>query len=380
MEESVRLGRLAGIPIGMNWSVLLTIWLLSWSLAGGELPASSPGYSPAQYWVAGVAAAVVFLASLLAHELGHALVARAHGVRVERITLWLFGGVARLGGEAATPAAELRIAVAGPAVSVGLAVVFGGVALSLRPFGAPGLLIDTAAWLATINVVLAVFNLVPAAPLDGGRLLRAALWHHHGDRLKASVSASNAGRGFAFVLISFGLVLFALGGGLGGLWLTFMGWFLLNAAGAERTDALLRGGLAGVRLRDIMTSDPIVAPEALSVSAFIEQYVMRHRCSAFPLVGHDGAVTGLVTLSDLKGVPAERRGAVAVRDVAHPLSEVAIGGPDDAITDILSRLGAEREGRVLVFAGGALVGIISPSDIMRLLRVTMWSGRAGPGW
>lgn len=377
MEESFRLGRIAGIPVGINWSVLLIAWLLSWSLASHRFPTSYPGHTPGAYWTAGVVAAVVFLASLLAHELGHALVARRYGVRVDGITLWLFGGVAKLGGEAATPRAELRIAAVGPAVSVGLAALFGAVALALDGFGAPALIVGSAVWLATINVILAVFNMVPAAPLDGGRVLRAYLWRRSGDRLKATVAAANAGRVFGFVLIGLGVVEFAAGAGLGGLWFVFLGWFLLNAAKAEQTHAILRGALAGVRVRDLMTRDPIVAPDHLTVGEFLEAYVMRHRWSAFPVTGHDGAITGLVTLAHLKAVPSDRRDVVHVHDIACPIAQVTVADPDDSITDVLERLGTCKEGRVLVFSAGELVGIVSPTDVMRMVEVaTLSRGRA----
>lgn len=369
MEESFRLGRVAGIPVGINWSVLLIAWLLSWSLASHRFPTSYPGYGTGAYWAAGVIAAVVFLASLLAHELGHAFVARRHGVRVEGITLWLFGNVARLGGEAATPGAELRIAAVGPGVSVGLAGLFGATALALDAFGASALVVGSAVWLATINGILAVFNMVPAAPLDGGRVLRAYLWRRSGNRLQATVAAANAGRFFGFVLIGLGVVEFAAGAGLGGLWFVFLGWFLLNAAKAEQAQALMRDALAGVRVRDVMTPDPTIAADHFSVGEFLEAYVMRYRWSAFPLSGPDGSITGLVTLTHLKAVPAEQRDVTQVRDIACPIAEVTVADPDEAITDVLERLSTCKERRVLVFSADHLVGIVSPTDVMRMIEV-----------
>jgi Zn-dependent protease len=323
-EESFRLGRIGGIRVGVNWSVLVVFWLISWSLAAVVLPRQAPGRPSSVYCAAGLATAALFFASLLAHELGHAFVARRAGRRVEGITLWLFGGVARLRGEAENPGAELRIAGVGPLVSLAVAAVSGLLALGADVVGASPLLVAALAWLAWINGMLALFNLIPAAPLDGGRVLRAVAWRRTGDRLRATTIAARAGRVFGYVLIGLGLVRFAFQGNFGGLWLVFLGWFLLSAARAEETSARLREALAGIRVRDVMTPDPVVGPGWYTVDAFLEEFVLRHRCSAFPVRSFDGDLVGLVPLARLKRVPADQRARTRVSDVACPLAEVPV--------------------------------------------------------
>lgn len=369
MEETVRLGRIAGIPIGVNWSLVVVFWLITWALAGARFPLEHPGYSTAAYWAAAAATAVLFYASLLAHELSHALVARSKGVQVHGITLWLFGGVAKLDREASSPEAELRIAAVGPLTSIAAGAVFGTVALMLNAIGASPLAVGAFLWLALINGILAVFNLVPAAPLDGGRILRALLWRRWDDGIRASVAASRSGRGFGFLLIAFGLLQFAAGAGLAGLWLVFLGWFLLNAARAEESHVLMRGALAGVAVRDVMTASPTVAPDYLTVEDFLEEHVLRNRFSAFPLESLSGGLTGLVTLQRLKSVAREDRPSARVRDVACPIDEVPTASPAEPLLDLLNRMSDCADGRALVMEGDRLVGIVSPSDVARALDV-----------
>jgi Zn-dependent protease len=220
MKQTVPLGRVAGIRVGMHWSVLVMVILFGWLLGAEELPAMTPHQPTAAYWAAAVPCAAAFMAALLAHELAHSLVARRSGVPVTSITLWALGGVSELGREPPTARADLRIAAAGPAASLGAGLVCGGLAAAVRGGGGPGLAVAALAWLAAMNVLLAAFNLLPGTPLDGGRILRAYLWRRHGDRLRAAQSAAAAGRvlGAAFIAIGIGEVLFwaDAGGGVAG--------------------------------------------------------------------------------------------------------------------------------------------------------------------
>lgn len=368
MRATFTLGRIAGIQIGVNWSVLVIFALIAYGLAAGQFPAAYPGLGNAAYIVAGLATAVVFFLSLLAHELAHAIVARRNDVPVESITLWLFGGVARLQGEAETPGADLRIAGVGPLVSVLLGVVFLAIAAAFGAFDGGGLAAVAIAWLGAINIALAVFNTIPAAPLDGGRLLRAALWRITGDRLRATIYSTQAGRVFGWLLVAFGLIIFLGRGVFGGLWLALIGWFLISAATMEGQQAVVQTRLAGVSVRNVMTPDPQTAPAGMPVIDFLTDYLMRHRHSAFPVVEETGRTMGLVTLDRIRQVPAEQRDRTLLRDVATPVAEVVRVSPDDPLAQVLQDLSARPERRALVFSGDdRLVGIVSLSDVTRAL-------------
>src|SRR5574337_1129521 len=245
MGETIVNGKVAGIQLRAHWSVLVVLWLFTWSLAS-TLPATAPGHSTLVYWLAGLGGAVALLASLVAHELMHAVSARRAGVEVSGITLWLFGGVTQLGDEAPTARAELRIAASGPAVSLGLAAVIAVLAGVLDVFGVAHVIVGVAWWLSSINLVLGLFNMLPGAPLDGGRILRAYLWQRHGDRVRAAVSAARGGRILAYALIALGLLQFLAGWLVGGVWMVFIGWFLLVAARTEESQVLTRQALTGV--------------------------------------------------------------------------------------------------------------------------------------
>ncbi|WP_431911361.1 site-2 protease family protein [Micromonospora carbonacea] len=367
MRASFRIGRIAGVPVGVNWSVLVIFGLIAWGLAGSQFPRSYPDRPTWAYVLAGLSAAVVFFLGLLAHEVSHAVVAKRNGLEVSGITLWLFGGVAELRGEARDPGAELRIAGVGPLVSLVVGVFFGGVAALLALAGVHGLLLGALAWLAGINVLLAVFNVLPAAPLDGGRLLRAAVWKATGDRTRASVVAARAGWILGALLIGLGLWQFLRGAGVGGLWLALIGWFLIGAAGMEERQARLGSALRGVRVADVMTPQPQTASGDMTVADFVDHYLFAYRHSALPLTD-DGRPVGLVTLDRVRGIPAEARSATRLAEVACRADQLVLADPDEQLTDLLPRLSECADGRALVVAGGRLVGIVSPSDISRAVQ------------
>src|ERR1700737_647466 len=377
MNENLSLGRIFGIHVGLNWSLLVVAALIAWSLATSLLPSSSPGQTSGAYWTAGVVSAFVFLASLLAHELAHSVVATRRGVKVDGITLWLFGGVSRFSSDTASPGAQAVITFVGPLTSLVLGAVFYVLSVALGGGAHPGLLAATLSWLGYINISLGVFNLVPAFPLDGGRLLQSLIWLRTGDRLRATRIAARIGMLFAYLLIAYGLATFIFAGSLiGGVWLVFLGWFLLSAARSEETGGLIRQALSGMTVAQVMTPNPVQAPDDISVEDALHGYVLASRHSTFPTHDAAGRLSGLLTLTALKNVAPDARGGTLVKEIICPLDTVSKTGPADPVTNLLVLPEGCSEGRTLVIDNGRLVGIISPSDINRLLQRSL-AGRGG---
>jgi Zn-dependent protease/CBS domain-containing protein len=372
MNPSIRLGRLLGIEIGFNWSLIFIFALIAWTVATQILPIDVPGQPAPAYWVAGAAGAFLFYACLLAHELAHALVARRQGVKVAGITLWLFGGVSQLDGEPKSAGAEALIAGVGPLTSLAVALV--AWVLSLLPL--PALAGDLFAWLAFVNVALALFNLVPAFPLDGGRLLSSFFWWRSGSRQRGVHSAVRIGRVFAYLMIAFGVFELFTGSVLNGVWIAFVGWFLLSAGSSEEAGTAVRSLLRSVPVSAAMTSPVVTIPDWLTVEQFLDAIAPQHSFTTYPVHDTSGQLSGIVRLGDLVRMPAQDRATQRLRDRGRPISEVPTSRPDEDLAALIQRVGSGLDQRVLVFDGGRLVGIVSPVDVARVLAVrqTLTSG------
>ena len=363
----MRLGRVAGVSVGAHWSTLLVLALFATMLATIELPATAPGYPTVVYWVAAVVLAGVFLASILAHELAHAAVARHHGVAVDSITLWLLGGIAQLHEHARDPEAELRIALAGPATSFAIGAASGVLAVAVYSVGGPGLVVAALGWLATVSTLLAVFNLIPGAPLDGGRVLTALLWRRSGDERAARRRSARIGQVLGQVMIGIGIFQMLVGVGIGGLWFVLLGWFLMAAARGEEAQLELTAALDGVRVADVMTPRPVVVGRGTTVADFVAHKTLHTRGSSFPIVDGHGQVTGLVTFRRVRAVPHGRWETTPVDDVALPVDELWTAAPDEKLLDVLAR-GPGGDGRIVVLDGGHVVGIVSPTDVTQAVQ------------
>jgi Zn-dependent protease/predicted transcriptional regulator len=376
MTSTLRLGRVAGIDIGAHWSLLPGFALIVWSLAAGIFPTTNPGRSDATYLAMAFAAAVLFFASIVLHELGHAVQARRDGVAIGGITLWVFGGVAHLRSDPPSARAELRMAAAGPAVSLALGAICLVVAI-LLPL--PAVVDAVAFWLGQMNVYLAVFNLLPGFPLDGGRILRAALWARRKNYTSATRTAVAWGRGFGQLLIVSGLLLVFFVGDFGGVWLSFIGWFLVGAAEAELQAATARDALAGLRVRDVMTRHPVTVDADASVQEFMDEVFLPTRHTAFPVV-KDGVPVGIVSFRQALALPRELWPAAQVRDLMADSRDVCVS-PDAPLTEVLARLSSGDLGRLLVCRDGRLEGLLSLTDVARVMQArtgTAWPATAMP--
>ena len=377
MTATFRLGRIAGIEIGAHWSWLLVVALVVWSLADGVFPDTNPGLADGTYLAMAIVATLLFFASILLHELGHAVQAQREGIAIEGITLWVFGGVASLKQEAPSAGAELRVALAGPAVSLalGLACLLAALAVPL-PDAADGVLF----WLGEINLYLLVFNLIPALPLDGGRVLHAILWARRRDYGSATRTAGKLGRAFGQGMIAAGLLLVIFVGAFSGLWLAFLGWFVLAAAEAEMETAEARVALGGLTAADPMVRDPVTVDADSTVREFMDEVFLPTRHTAFPVLD-DGRVAGIVSFRQALALPRTDWSAIPVREIMLPADEACIDA-DTPLADALARLTTAPLQRLLVCRHGRLVGLLSLTDVARLIearRRSAWPARAVRG-
>jgi Zn-dependent protease/CBS domain-containing protein len=363
VSPSFSLGRIAGIRIGLHWSWLAVFGLMVWTLSETVFPRQNPGLGESDYRAMAISAATLLFVSLLLHELGHALQARREGMEIDGITLWLFGGVATFRGTFPGPGAEFRIAGAGPLVSLALGVLFAAfAALADLPVAVDGV----ASWLGYINLSLLVFNLLPALPLDGGRILRSALWRLRRDFAWATRIAAEAGRATGFLLIAAGFVLFLLGGMFGGAWIAFLGWFVLSAAGSEARYAETRAAISGLRVRDLMAPDPATARRADSLAEFMDSIGAESRFTSYPVLD-EGRVVGLLPTRAVLETPRTEWETLRVGDRMLGLEQAPRLAPEDELYDALARLTEAGIKRGLVMDGDRLAGYLSVDDVSRAL-------------
>ena len=366
LGSSIPIGRLFGISLRLHYSWFFILALVTWALAAGYFPEVFPDWSTAIYWLMGLATSLLFFISLLMHEMAHSLVAQAAGIRIKSITLFILGGVSQMTEEPQKPAIEFRVALAGPLTSLVIGGVCWGIWLGARGFSEP--LEALAFWLGWINIVLAGFNLIPAFPLDGGRILRSILWWRKRSLKDATRVASTVGRGTGWLFILGGIWLVFTGLWINGLWLTFVGWFLQNAAAGSYRQVAVQDILQGHTVSEVMTREcPPVRPD-ISIDQLIHDHILDsgHRC--FPVV-ENGSLVGLISFRDVKGVPRDLRAAKTVRDAMTPLDRLKKVGPGDDLVDVLQLLTTEDVNQVPVMDNGNIIGMVARDALLSFIRV-----------
>lgn len=370
MNSSFRLAIIKGIPVEIHISWLLVFLLFSITLAQGYFPMVAEGLSNTVYWAAGVITTLIVFASVLTHEFGHSLVAIKEGIPIKKITLFIFGGVAQMETEPTSPSAEFKVTAAGPLTSLMIALVAGGLYFYVLPQGQ--ILSEAIFFVARINMIMAVFNLIPAFPLDGGRLFRSIAWYLGKNLLKATRIAVGLGSILSFLAMGFGFMLIFFQGDLWGLWLIFIGWMIYQAGQSSYSQLVFKETFSGMKVSELMSKDlQTVSPD--DTLDQLADCFLHYKYGAFPVV-YGSTTHGLVTLQNMKEIPREKWPETRVSRILTPLKDVMILKPDSDAADIMMKMAANNTGRALVMEEGELIGLLSRTDMMRFMQMHMVLG------
>lgn len=359
--------RVFGFPIYVDISWFVIALLVTWSLATAAFPQWTPDQETVTYWIMGVCGALGLFVSILAHELGHALAARKYGVEMRGITLFIFGGVAEMAEDTPSAEAEFVVAVAGPIVSVVLGLAFLGLAIVGSAMNLSGAVLGVVGWLGVINLVLVAFNMIPAFPLDGGRVLRALLWYWTESLRRATRITSAIGGAFGMALIILGVLVLITGQFVSGIWFILIGLFLRFAAQQSYQQVIVRRALQGEPIRRFMTTEPVTVDPNLSIEELVERYIYRVHHKMYPVVDSDGRVVGCITTRQVSEVPREQWSASRVADVMVPVADENTIHPDADAMQAMTRLNQSGQSRLMVVDGDRVVGVLSLKDLMTFL-------------
>jgi Zn-dependent protease/CBS domain-containing protein len=369
MNRSIYIGSIFNIPIKVNYSWFIVFFLVTWTLAQSYFPKVLP-YAPSLlYWTISIIASLLLFVTLLAHELAHSLIAIKNDLPIKGITLFVFGGVAQMSKEPQSPAVEFKMAIAGPVCSLSLSLIFYMLTRALYSLNFPMAIVVTTDYLSFINLSVAVFNLIPGFPLDGGRILRAALWNILGDIKRATRVASTIGRGFAFFIMALGFFYLLNGVILSGVWLLFIGYFLQEAASNSYQQIALKNDLFGYKVQDIMSKDVISVSADIDLMSLVDDYFFRYRFTSFPVTTEQDEVKGLITIHAVKDIPKDLWRQTKVGQIMIPLDRSFVISPETDAYTALTRMAGNKVGRMLVINHGKIVGILSQRDIVRLFKV-----------
>jgi len=373
MGSGLNLGRLFGIEFRLHYTWFIVFVLVVVSLSAWRFPMEYPGWNPVIYWIVGVITSLLVFASVVAHELAHSLVGKANGIPIKSITLFIFGGIAQMTKEATRPGAEFKMAFAGPACSLVIGGLFALLWWFIQDTTQP--LAAMALSLAEVNGLLAVFNMIPGFPLDGGRVFRSILWRFTGSYNRSTRIATQTGRIVGYLFILGGILMFILQDwDFGGLWLAFIGWFLESAASASYRQVQRREGLSGFTAMQVMTSDFPVVSSNVTFEELVQGYIFtsgRH----FFVVADEGNLKGILTLRDIKSVPQQSWGATRVKDVMTPVDKLKVAYPEQEAIGILEQMGESDINQMPVVTGGRVIGLITRDNLIRFLRVRSELGK-----
>jgi Zn-dependent protease/predicted transcriptional regulator len=369
---SLNIGRIIGIPVRIHYTLWFVLLLVAWSLAEGYMPQHYPNLGATTYWTIGIVSAIILFVSVFLHELSHSYIAKKNGLPITRITLFFFGGVSEMSGEPKDPALEVRMAAAGPLTSFLIAIVLGGfwylTVLVSRPSPGPLTPIIATLWYAALlNGVLGAFNLIPAFPLDGGRVLRGSLWNRSKNLLSATANATRVSEAISLLMMAVGLFFVVFGDFVNGLWIIFLGWFIRSGAETSLRQTRLTEALAGLRVGDIMTRELLsVSPDA-SVQQLVSDYFLVHPHGGYPVISN-GKLLGVVTMSSVRSIPREKRDFERVSQAMVPFERTITVSPTTSAIDALHIMAKNGVGRLVVMDGDRIAGMVTRGDLMKTMK------------
>ena len=364
---SMRLGKIMGIPVRIHYTLWLVFVLIAWSLAYGYMPHQYPGLSTGIYWAIGIASAIILFASVLIHELSHSYVAKKNGLPIARITLFFFGGVSEMTEEPQDAGLEVRMAIAGPAMSLAIAAVLGGLWYISKSISLPVPIIATLGYGALINAILAAFNLVPAFPLDGGRVFRGSIWKHSSNLISATRTATRLSEIISLLMMLGGFAAIIFGDFVDGIWIVVMGWFIRSGAETSLGQTLVGEALTGVTVSDIMTRNVLTVPPEMTVQQLVQDYFLIYHHDGYPVI-KDGEIQGIITLRNVRSVPKEQRTSVTVGQAMVPRDRTITIKPTQSALDAFQKMARARVGTLLVTENGRVMGILTRGDVMRTIQ------------
>ena len=368
MKGSLVIGKIKGIQIEVNLSWLIVFGLVTFVLATNYFPQNYPGFDPNLRWILASIMAVMLFVSVLLHELSHSIVSINLGIEVKKISLFIFGGLAQMEGEPDTPIKELKIAIAGPAMSVFLFFLFTIITSILAFIGAPEIVIVPLSYIATINLILAIFNLVPAFPLDGGRVLRAIIWHYKGNIQLATKIASSLGGMFGYFLMFLGIFWVFSGAFINGIWFVFIGWFINQASQSSYQQTVMSDIFNKIPVSSFMTDQVVAVDYYISIQELVDSYFYKYKYSSFPVKKND-EIIGIVNINNVKDASKETWSKTIVEQITVPLKDNLVISSDKAVSIAMKKVFGNGTGRVLVMDGKELLGIVSKTDILNYIRI-----------